>query len=473
MKKIVFISLAVLLFCSCSDLLVEKPQAIAVETFYNTSGEIEAGVAAIYSPLRGQNVFKAEYLAMIEESSDIIFEGRGSWLFPSQYQGLDGANITRVQNSWNQLYLAVRNANIMIGAIPNASSVSDADKDRFMGEARFLRALAYFHLVRCWGAVPMRTEENVFEYSLPRSTVAEIYNLIVSDLQSAESGLPSTVSITGHPTRWAAKMLLADVYFTLNQYDKAAEKSNEVIQSGQYALVEVSTADDFEDLFGATVNNTSEEIFYVKYHEQDHWELMLYFHGVGQQYINRDGYYCIISNENYSVYVNQDDQDLRKALWYPYSGHDDGTLLLKKFTDKGAGAVAPRNAYPLYRYADCLLMYAEASCQASNGPTAAGLDALNKVHRRAYGHPSTQPSPVDFNLNDYNKDSFIELCMKERGYETVGEGKRWFDIKRTGNAAKYVRENRGKEIQEKHYLWPIPVSETNFNDAITDNNPGY
>lgn len=70
-------------------------------------------------------------------------------------------------------------------------------------------------------------------------------------------------------------------------------------------------------------------------------------------------------------------------------------------------------------------MYAEASCRVASGPTSAGLEALNMVHRRAYGYPSTQPSPVDFKLSDYNKDSFIELCIKERGYETVGESKRW------------------------------------------------
>ena len=95
------------------------------------------------------------------------------------------------------------------------------------------------------------------------------------------------------------------------------------------------------------------------------------------------------------------------------------------------------------------------------------------VHRRAYGYPSTQASPVDFNLGSYNKDSFIDLCMQERGYETVGEGKRWLDLKRSGKAAEIIKTNMGKTISESHYLWPIPVSELNYNSAITDQNPGY
>jgi len=474
MKKIIF-SLSILaawLLCSCSDLLVEKPQAIAVETFYNTAGEIEAGVAAIYSPIRDA-YRNGEYTAMLEESSDIIFEGRGSWFNPSQFQGLDATNVTRTASNWSRFYLAIRNANIMVRAIPNAKSVPDNDKDRFMGESKFLRALAYFQLVRGFGAIPLRTEENMEEYSLPRTPETEIYRQIIADLEFAETALPTTVALAGHPTRWSAKMLLADVYFNLNQYDRAAEKSNEVIQSQQYSLVEVATTDDFEKLYGAAVVTTPEEIFYCKYVEQEHFEVVLYFHGVGGQYIRGNGYYCIISNENYCMYVNQDDNDLRKGLWYPYSGHDPGTLLLKKYTD--LGATAPRNSYPLYRYADCLLLYAEASCQTSNAPTAAGLEALNMVHRRAYGYPPTQPSPVDFKLSDYTKETFIELCMKERGYETVGEAKRWLDLKRLGKetARRYVREHRGMEIAEKHFLWPIPVTETNYNDAITDQNPGY
>lgn len=470
MKNIV-LSLIVLLLCSCSDLLEEKPQAIAVETFYNTAGEVEAGVAAIYSPLRG-SVYKANYPALLEVSSDLFLAGRGSWAPPSEYQGLNGTNITRAQSVWDGLYLSVRNANLIIKNAPDAKNLTEKEINKYIGEAKFLRAFTYFQLVRNWGPIPLRTEENMEEYNLPRTPVDEVYKLIVSDLEFAESSLPGSIEVAGHPSKWSAKTLLADVYFHMNQYDKAAEKSDEVIKSGIYSLVEVTSPDDFEKLYGAPVVHTPEEIFYFKYVVEDHFEFALYFHGIGKKYIQVDGYYAIYCNASYTAYKNQDDNDLRKQYnWYPYDGFDPGTILCKKFNDT-EGRV-PGNDFPVYRFADCLLIYAEASCHTAGKPTAEGVEALNMVRRRAYGYPSAQPSPVDFKQSDYSKDSFIELCIKERGYETIGEAKRWLDIKRSGMAAKYVKENRGQEIAETHYLWPIPVSELNYNEAITNQNPGY
>ena len=178
MKKILFIGIISFLVCSC-DVLDEKPQAIAVETFYNTAEEIEAGVNAIYTPLR--NNFRDVYPCMLEESSDFVYGGLGSWNPPSLYAGLDANNINRVSDRWNQFYVAIRNANIMIEAIPKAGLASDAEKNKFMGETMFLRALAYFHLVRNWGAIPLRTVENMSEYNVPRTPESEVYALNISE----------------------------------------------------------------------------------------------------------------------------------------------------------------------------------------------------------------------------------------------------------------------------------------------------
>lgn len=476
MKNIVLIGLSTFLLSSCSgDILEEKPQAIAEETFYNTPSELESGVAAIYTPLR--NCFDYDYSIFLEAASDLIYTSLGSWTAASQYKVLDATGISRISNSWSSLYQAIRNANVMIKAIPNASSTTEEENNQYMGEAKFLRALAYFQLVRGWGAVPLRTEANMLEYSLPRSSEEDIYALIISDLEFAESNLPETVEISGHPTKWSAKLLLADVYFMLNQYEQAANLSYEVIQSGQYSLVDVETWNDFENLYGATVVNTPEEVFYFKYHEQDPFDMPKAYHGSGNagEYIREAGYDLVVNSKEHKPYVEWDDNDLRKDFWYYYDGTGlaTGYLLLRKYNDPSG--LYPRNSFPLYRYAYCLLLYAEASCRVASGPTPEGMEALNKVHRRAYGYPSAQSSPVDFNLTDFNKDSFIELCIKERGYETMGESKRWYDLKRLGwdEAAKYVKQNRGIDMEKPCWLFPIPVSELNFNDAISDQNPGY
>ena len=115
-----------------------------------------------------------------------------------------------------------------------------------------------------------------------------------------------------------------------------------------------------------------------------------------------------------------------------------------------------------------------ASAQANNGPTADGVEKLNWVHRRAYGLNSLEPSAVDFNPADYDLESFIDLIVRERGYEFQMEGKRWFTLKRTGRLYP-VMESIGREVAEKHLLWPIPPIEFDLNEALTqgDQNPGY
>jgi hypothetical protein len=123
-------------------------------------------------------------------------------------------------------------------------------------------------------------------------------------------------------------------------------------------------------------------------------------------------------------------------------------------------------------------MFAEAACRAENKPTLEAVEALNQVHRRAYGKPVSVPSNVDFNLTDYTADSFNDLVLKERGYETQYEAKRWLDLKRLGTAKlkQIIKASTGKDVADKHLFWPIPVGELNFNTALDpkkDQNPGY
>jgi hypothetical protein len=135
------------------------------------------------------------------------------------------------------------------------------------------------------------------------------------------------------------------------------------------------------------------------------------------------------------------------------------------------------NDYPFYRFADVLLIYAEAAARVNNGPTAEAMEMLNMVKRRAYGKPSTTPSDIDYSLADYSTlESFLDLVLKERGWETVDEAKRWADLKRLGRAKEIIGAATGKTVADKHFWWPIPVGEMDFNSAIDpvkDQNPGY
>src|SRR5690606_33090670 len=127
------------------------------------------------------------------------------------------------------------------------------------------------------------------------------------------------------------------------------------------------------------------------------------------------------------------DGDLRKQMWDVINfGLGTTTIVSKKFIDNAAvGNNDAGNDAPEYRYADVLLMYAEAATRAAGAPTPEAVEALNKVHRRAYGYPPNAASPVDFAAEDYDEESFVDLVIQERGYEFIWEGKRWFDLKRT------------------------------------------
>jgi starch-binding outer membrane protein, SusD/RagB family len=98
------------------------------------------------------------------------------------------------------------------------------------------------------------------------------------------------------------------------------------------------------------------------------------------------------------------------------------------------------------------------------------------VHRRAYGYDPSQPSPADFNLSDYDLNAFIDLVIRERGYEFQFEGKRWFDLVRSGKVKEVMKDNISRDVADKHLLWPIPAIEFDLNkglDKSKDQNPGY
>ncbi|WP_234736732.1 RagB/SusD family nutrient uptake outer membrane protein [Tellurirhabdus bombi] len=480
MKKIILLFSGLLLI-SCEDVLKENPKSLAVETFYNTAAEVEAATNAIYAAIRSDNCLGGLYPAQHEAYTDYSY-GRGSYTVLSEFQSLDPTNITRVGQMWDAFYLAIRNANLVIQNAPKGTRISPADVTKFVGEAKFLRALTYFYLVRNWSGVPIRTEANMTEQNIPRNSAAEVYQLIMSDLNTAEKDLPDAPSISGRPSKWAAKTLLADVYFYQGQYAQARDKADEVIKSGKYTLVPVTVANDFSKLFGPDVVTNSEEIFYLKYTRlaSQGFQLVMFAHHPGARLHGAGGYYAHYTDSQLNpVLKNWDSKDLRKEYgWYSYNiGLGANSLLSRKFVDPIAvGASGAGNDNPLYRYADLLLLYAEAASRAGNGPTAAAMEALNQVHRRAYGKAATQPSEVDFKLADYNAQTFVDLVLKERGYETQYEAKRWLDLKRTGRVKEIIKAAVGKNVTDKFLLWPIPPSELNFNtalDAAKDQNPGY
>lgn len=481
MKKLLYVLSALTLF-SCEDVLQEAPKSLAAETFYNTAAEVEAATNAIYAALRSDGSMKSLYPIQQETYSELIF-GRGSYGPLNDHTGLDNTNVTRVGQMWDAFYLTIRNANLVIQNAPSGTSLSQADKNRFIGEAKFLRAFTYFHLVRNWGGVPLRTEANMLEPNIKRTPTDQVYQLIQEDLKFAEENLPDKAAQTGRPTKWSAKALTADVNLQLAKYADVVTKTDEIIKSGKYSLFQVKVSEDFLGLYGADVVTTPEEVWYLKFSRASDqgWTMVMFAHHPGARYHGAGGFFGHYTDPTVNPSIKAwDDKDLRKAynLYNWNIGLGANSFLNRKYRDiLATNQNQAANDFPVYRYADVLLMYAEAASRVANGPTAAAVDALNQVHRRAYGYPSAAAAPVDFKLSDFaNQQAFLDILIKERGYETMYEAKRWLELKRLGIAKQYIKAAENKDVADKFMMWPIPVSELNYNtalDATKDQNPGY
>lgn len=475
-------------FLACEDALIEKPKSLTVEGFYNTPGEVETGLAAIYTPMRNRidNWWMSMQECQTEYGGGLI--GAANFDACKTMQGLDGVTSNNIIRSWDDFYSSIRNANLVIFYTSQSEVLSDAEKNVYLAEAKFLRALAYFHLTRAWGGLPIYTEENLYETTgAPKSSQEAVYALIRSDMEFAAQYLPEQVSVAGKPSKWAAKTALSDVYLYLEEYALAQSTALEVINSGVYALEPVAQEEDFYNLFGLTTAS-SEEIFYFKYNQNLRSSLVLFTQEINTPYFGSSGYGVFFWNVEHPFYTEWDDNDLRKSFnWYVTAEtnrflpgqfgfpQDAPHLCPKKYSDPAGQATNATFDFPVYRYAEVLLIYAEATAYVAGGPTAEAMESVNMVHRRAYGYDATTASPVDFNVADYDLASFVDLIIQERGYEFQFEGKRWFDLVRSGRVYENMKKYLDREVAEKHLLWPIPSIEFDLNEAMgpDDQNPGY
>ena len=488
MKKISFlIGILLMGLTSCNDWLEEHPKSVAAETFYNTTKEADAAVLAPLEKLR--EGFMISYPGMLECFADYAY-GRGSWASNSDYKGLDTQNQTRTNEVWSGLYKSIRDCNIAIQQLPNASDMTEEQINAYLGELRFIRAFDYFQVVRMWNGGPLRTEENMAEFNQPKVDAATLYDYIVKDLLFAVEHAPEKARLASTPCKNAAASLLSQVYLQLGKYEESFKYAKQVVDSGMYSLVQVAASADFDNVFGANLQTSSEEIFYMKsYNKNSGWGqgwayVMLCSHPSamvnGEKMHGVGGWYGVYASSESELINKWDIDDLRKD--YNLLKHDfgmgDNTYLLSKYHDpeaKDAGGAG--NDFPLIRYPDVLLVYAETAARLNNGPTADAMEKLNIIHRRAYGYDPNSPSPVDFKLADYaTLDKFMDLLIQEQMYECFNEAKRWFFLQRLGIAKEQIKKIKGIDVADKHMLFPIPTTEFDYNEAMdpnTDQNPGY
>ena len=470
-----------MLLSACEEQLVEKPKDfISPGNFFSNAGDAEQAIAGAYSSMWvGDN-----YMNLNRHHAEYTL-ARGSWTSVGNYNlRINNDQYGRIDGIWATLYTTVNRANLVLQKVPGIQDISAEVRTKILAEAHFLRARAYFELLKGWGPVPLRLEPftGTSEVGASRASESEVYSQIISDLEVAETDLPETVGdATGRASKWAAKMLLAQVYLNMENWGDAAQKSKEVLDSGHFTLVPVSAWDDFANIFWTTTSTEDIHSYHFslnRTHNHINW-----YHGSGTPY-NRGVVYgfTMLVDPSVPLITNWDEADLRKEfnIYSEYINangdlvqtDDQNRYRFRKFVKDEAGNAI--YSIPVFRLAEAYLIYAEASAMANNGPTAESLEALNTVVRRGYGYDPYSPSPVDVAVG-LNLSDFRDRVILERAYELFFENdSRWWDLKRTG-LYKPVFEAAGKPITDERLLLPLPQTEIDNNPAISqdEQNPGY
>lgn len=486
-KAATFVLLFSITAPSCKKFLTEDPKnVVAITNFYQTENDAISAVNAIYSYLNSissgsyagvylNSFWVTAGLASDEMNNQEIFapynDQTATFTYGSQHAGL--------QEVWSTHYKTITIANIAIERIP-LIQMDPTLRTRLVNEAKFLRGLMYFDMVRMFGSIPLVLKE--LEPLTPGiASVDDIYTQIISDLTDAEN-LPLNYppgSGRGRATSGAAKAILAKLYLTRGDYANCAAKCKEVINSGEYALW-----DDFADVFKLSSRGGKEAVFSVGFGDAGG---AIIFWEVGQFNVrllppalsvegveNAQGWQVPTQN----LYDSYDANDRRRTVTYITEVHNpDGSVTsikpyIQKYWDREAEPTGngTANDYPVIRYADVLLMLAEADNESDN--TAEAYTYINMVRKRARFDGTVYRDGLP-DYTNLSKEEFRAAVLKERRWEFVAEGQRWFDLVRTHTLETLVPIAKpGVVPQQKNYLFPLPQRELDLNSNLIQNN-GY
>lgn len=491
MKKYSFIMLMSFLFLtSCESFLTEVPlSTVSGDKFFKTTSDANVSISAIYSNIRGHYNGNVWYFGDI--STEIASNGETtSTLNSGEYTSAD----LSFRDMWTVMYRTINYANDAIKNIPGIT-MNISLRDRYVAEARFLRALSYFELVRAFGGVPKITEPTTdpSNNSIPRATADEIYNLIFEDLKICETVLPANYAAAdiGRATSGAAKALMAKAYLQKGDFANTLIKTKEVIQSGNYQLLP-----NLKDVFDVTKKNGKEHIFSIQFKAGFATETLgsniTYTFASRNPEINPNGN-GKASGSGVAAelqWYNSIPDHYRKrytilksfpSLYYPVIKANGpalaGPTCMKYWDPKYTTNVGGDDAnWMVLRYADILLMFAEAENEI-NGPTQAAYDAVNQIRKRARDENNNnidEPSEIAElpNLAGLSKDDFRKAVWNERDMELCFEGHHRWDLVRTNRFAQVMQASGRTTITEKNNLFPIPALEIAANPNLTQN-PGY
>ncbi|HTN05339.1 RagB/SusD family nutrient uptake outer membrane protein [Agriterribacter sp.] len=478
---------------SCNKLLEVKPETFTSgSNYYKTENQVRTAVNGAYSVLQNLNN-NGNYWIFTEVRSDNT---------TYQYNPNNRCCITREQvdeflntstdryteTVWTTLFNGIQQCNVILSRIEGATFTDDAKKNQYIGEAKFLRGLLYFNLVRLFGGVPLRVEEvrgPGDAFTEERASVEAVYAQIIQDAKDAAEKLPASYpgESVGRATKGAALTLLGDVYLTRKDYPNAIKFLQEVTGLG-YQLVP-----EYADVFSPLNKNNSESVFEVQYDAGIQGENSNFFFNFGPFTAGLDltGFQGQLGGLNIptpSIINAYEPGDKRKDASIGYYANPDNNNAFESFPGGNIPFIKkfyhppfPNNGWtnedwPVYRYAHVLLMLAEALNE--DNKTGDAYAPLNRVRQRAGLAP----------LSGLSKEGFREAVYQEERVELAFENQRWFDLLRTGRAIEVMLAHGAEEkvrlarvgsesynVQEYMLVFPIPASEVRLNGF--EQNPNY
>jgi hypothetical protein len=472
---------------SCKNFLeVDSRSNIRPDDYFSTAGQAQAAVDGLYNNLRivqnGTGYGEAIWVTLELMTEHATTLGQSFNNGQLLNQSIDPAN-PFFSSVWNSAYNGIGAANQVIARIP-AISMDEAKKKSLLGEAYFIRAYLYNLLVRLYGDVPLLTAAVTGpgpDLYPTRSPKADVYNLIISDLQAAEaSGLPA-VDRTGRISQTAAKALLADVYLTSAgyplqikaNYQKAADKAAEVIDAGNYPLF-----DNYLYLHDNAHKNQGELILQAQYANGIATnglssQIVPYFSGISA-YGDEVG--SLIPTEEF---YNTQEQQFYFSQYPSFKNPAAGIVkfnrhaLYKYFHLESAlnRNYSSDENWTLLRMPEVMLIYAEAINEVG-AATPKAYAQLNAIRARAKLAPLSGLSQADFRTAVW-KERYHELCFENKAYFDIQRTRQTYDVvnNKFVNVVGFKAEV-GPAFQEKYLLWGLPSSEISRNNVLTQN-PGW
>lgn len=452
-NKLGLIALLAASLSSCESFLDRQPLTQETnDSFFSSETNANSAVIGMYRTMTSSYAWGQTVLIVPEFSATHVAHASA---FP-EYENFATHEVTVINpwtsNVWQGVYTVINAANNIIFRVPDIAegAITEEKRAQFIGEAKFVRSLSYFFLVRAFGHVPLKltaTTEDEDQAAIPQSEPEAIYAQIVTDLTEAIEQLPESYESTeitkGRATRAAAQALLAKVYlyqasFT-NDYALAASTAQEVIASGAFQLVT-----DYGSIWEA--ENTAESIFELQFDDQVSNPLAL------------------VANDNASMLFYVRDHAAATALFDSTDIRRDFSIVEgsnnRSYMGKFPNFNPSSQNVPLVRFAEVLLIHAEAEARATNSVSQAAYNSLNLVLSRAN---VTKP------ISDFTSvDDFVQFVQEEKQRELLFEGETWFDFCRTGLAL----EKFESLTDENYFLYPIPSTQIAINPNLQQNT-GY